>query len=448
MCGPLKVLSSSFWALAEPELELLLPQPTANRTVRTLTRIAAASRNAPVRLAMQLPPQLSHLHWRECSIGSVRRSLLVLLAVAAFPIQCSRGAGAGPRSRWPRQHPKRPVRARAGGHPCPGAASRAGARGESPRGAGRRHGRGRQAQAQAPPGDRLLGAGQAAADRCHHAGGLPAGQRRLRPRARDREAAARHPPDRARRCHGDRAPDRRQRTADALAAAGVVRDPRRQRPWWTTGPLLSSDQRVEFAGSQLVWEYYPGQGIQLQVLGSFGKADGLYTGGPNDYPALEQLLSELIPLAAQRGGGLTWEYYFNFDGGRAPWTSAMSQATGLEALSRAYQATANPYYLQRRRPGAAGIHLPRRRPGWRSIRRSARGTCSTRSHRKTSIINAFLQTLIGLYSYAKVSGNTEAQQAVCGRQRRGGSPRCRASTRAPGRCTSPGSRTTSATTSW
>ena len=52
------------------------------------------------------------------------------------------------------------------------------------------------------------------------------------------------------------------------------------RQWWTTGPLLSSGQRVEFAGSQLVWEYYPGQGIQLQVLGTFGKADGLYTGGP------------------------------------------------------------------------------------------------------------------------------------------------------------------------
>ena len=47
--------------------------------------------------------------------------------------------------------------------------------------------------------------------------------------------------------------------------------------WWTHGPLLAADQRVEFPGSQLVWEYYPGQGIQLQVLGSFGKANGLYS---------------------------------------------------------------------------------------------------------------------------------------------------------------------------
>ena len=53
----------------------------------------------------------------------------------------------------------------------------------------------------------------------------------------------------------------------------------------------------------------------------------------------------MIPLAARRGGGLTWEYYFHFDGGAPPWTSAMSQATGLEALGRAYPATGKPHYL-------------------------------------------------------------------------------------------------------
>ena len=49
--------------------------------------------------------------------------------------------------------------------------------------------------------------------------------------------------------------------------AGAVPDAGATSQWWTTGPLLAADQRVEFAGSQLVWEYYPGQGIQLQVLG-------------------------------------------------------------------------------------------------------------------------------------------------------------------------------------
>ncbi|MGO9820118.1 MAG: D-glucuronyl C5-epimerase family protein [Solirubrobacteraceae bacterium] len=179
--------------------------------------------------------------------------------------------------------------------------------------------------------------------------------------------------------------------------------------WWTTGPLLASGQRVEFAGSQLVWEYYPGQGIQLQVLGSFGKANGLFTAGPANYKAMEQLLAELIPLAAQRGGGLTWEYYFNFDGGKPPWTSAMSQATGLEALSRAYQATGNPYYLT-----VAGEALPVFTVG-PPAGVGVKTALGTRFLQYTFaphvwIINAFLQTLIGLQAYARVSGNPEAQK--------------------------------------
>ena len=56
-----------------------------------------------------------------------------------------------------------------------------------------------------------------------------------------------------------------------------------------------------------MWDYYPGQGIQLQVLGTFGKADGLYSAGASQYGALTQLLAQMVPLAAQRGGGLTWE---------------------------------------------------------------------------------------------------------------------------------------------
>jgi hypothetical protein len=179
------------------------------------------------------------------------------------------------------------------------------------------------------------------------------------------------------------------------------------RQWWTTGPLLSSGERVEFAGSQLVWEYYSGQGIQLQVLGSFGKADGLYTSGASGYPALEQLLSELIPLAARRGGGLTWEYYFNFDGGSPPWTSAMSQATGLEALSRAYEATKNPYYLT---VAAQAVPIFTQAPPTGVDVETPLGTrfLQYTFAPQLSIINAFLQALIGLYDYAQVSGNPTA----------------------------------------
>jgi D-glucuronyl C5-epimerase C-terminus len=196
-----------------------------------------------------------------------------------------------------------------------------------------------------------------------------------------------------------------QLSASRLRALFLTLD--RNRRWWTSGPLLRSGQLVEFAGSQLVWEYYAGQGIELQPLATFGKADGLYTAGPADYPRLHALLAQMTPLAARRAGGLSWEYYFHFDGGNPPWTSAMSQATGLEALSRAFTAFGERAYLDIARralpifsvrpPIGVGIKTPL---GRRFVLYSfAPGA---------AIINGFLQALIGLHDYAQASGDRVA----------------------------------------
>ncbi len=229
-----------------------------------------------------------------------------------------------------------------------------------------------------------------------------------------------------RRLHGTRASELGGVTQNlqGIAAGGLLTPSRlpalfltleRNQQYWTTGPLLSYGQRVEFSGSQLVWEYYPGQGIELTVLGSFAKADGLYAAGPSEYPAMQALLGELIPLAARRGGGLTWEYYFRFDGGKPPWTSAMSQGTALEALTRGYEALqpgAEPQdvdYLGlahqalpifSRQPGlGVGVPTPL---GKRYVQYSFAPS------RGVEVINAFLQSLIGLYDYAQVSGDPQA----------------------------------------
>jgi hypothetical protein len=204
----------------------------------------------------------------------------------------------------------------------------------------------------------------------------------------------------------------------AIAAAGRLSPSRlpvlfetlaRNRQWWTSGPLLSYGQRVEFKGSELVWEYYPGQGIELQELGSFGKADGFYTGGPSYYPRLKRILSELIPLAAKRAGALTWEYYFNFDGGSPPWTSAMSQGTALDALTRAYQAFHDPAYLQVAAK-ALGIFRTPPQTGVRVATPAGARYLQYSFAPGVSIINGFLQSLIGLYDYAHVSGDPAAQK--------------------------------------
>src|SRR5205085_11874674 len=87
-----------------------------------------------------------------------------------------------------------------------------------------------------------------------------------------------------------------QLTPARLLALFLTLDSNRR--WWTSGPIPSARQLIEFQGSQLAWEYYPGQGIELQVLATFGRADGMYTAGRSHYAQLRQLLDEMIPLAA------------------------------------------------------------------------------------------------------------------------------------------------------
>jgi hypothetical protein len=196
-----------------------------------------------------------------------------------------------------------------------------------------------------------------------------------------------------------------QLTASRLPALFLTLN--RNRQWWTTGPIPAADQRIQFTGSQIVYQYYPGQGIQIQALGTFGEANGFYTAGRSMYPALKQVLAEMLPLAAERAGGLAWEYYFSFDGGAPPWTSAMSQATGIEALTRAFKAFDDPSYLAIAKQGLPLFHA--QPPLGVAVPTSA----GTRYVQYTfapgaSILNAFLQSLIGLYDYSQASGDHDA----------------------------------------
>lgn len=200
----------------------------------------------------------------------------------------------------------------------------------------------------------------------------------------------------------------------------------RNREWWTTQPVPGANQIINFAGSQIDWEYYPGQGIELQELANFFKISWLFTHGPasDHYQRGSSLLSEMLGLATRRAGGITWEYFFNFDGGVPPWTSAMSQGTAIEALANAYTALGNPKYLSiahqalpvLRTSPPLGVDVRTRR-GIRFVQ------YSFDPPRRHEVINAFLQTLVGLHDYAQASGdpiawhlfnagNTEAEHEV------------------------------------
>ena len=74
-------------------------------------------------------------------------------------------------------------------------------------------------------------------------------------------------------------------------------------------------QRVTFEGSELIWQYVPGQGLQLHPLANFGKLNAYAKGRKRNNARNTLLLDELLAIAVPRGGGLAWEYYFTFDGG-------------------------------------------------------------------------------------------------------------------------------------
>jgi len=194
----------------------------------------------------------------------------------------------------------------------------------------------------------------------------------------------------------------------------------RNRQWWTTGPLPSSGAHVSFPGSRLVWEYYAGQGIEIQWLATFGEANGYYLSGNSDN-ALRQVLQEAIPLAASRAGGIAWEYLFEFDGGSPPWTSALSQGTALQALARAYQRLRETQFLQGAESALAifkvapptGVSVARPGGDW-----YAQYTYAPHDY----ILNGFIQSLVGLYDFTSISGSQlgerlfEAGDAVARRE--------------------------------
>jgi hypothetical protein len=192
---------------------------------------------------------------------------------------------------------------------------------------------------------------------------------------------------------------RKKLTASRIAPLWLTLE--RNLQWWSTGKSLGSGQRVEFAGSELVWQYYPGQGLQLQMLGNFGKLNGLWSS--HDDARLDFMVDELLPLAAERAGGVAWEYYFTFGGGKPPWVSGLAEGTAVEALARAAtRLHREPEILpvaQKalgifRRKTPTGVRVPAQHGDHYAIYSFAPGL---------RVLNGFIQSLVGLYDYARLS---------------------------------------------
>ncbi len=206
---------------------------------------------------------------------------------------------------------------------------------------------------------------------------------------------------------------------DQVAAAGMLTPARlpglgvtldRNRDWWTTGPLLSDGQRVGFPGSQLVWQYYAGQGIEIQWLGTFGKANGYFLAGRAHDADLTALLDEAVALATRRAGGIAWEYDFHFDGGAPAWVSGLAQGTAIQSLARAAVRFARPGYFDAAHSGL-GVFATAPPEGVRVATAAGAHYLIYSFAAGERVLNGFVQSLVGLYDYAGLA-NSDAGRAL------------------------------------
>jgi hypothetical protein len=183
---------------------------------------------------------------------------------------------------------------------------------------------------------------------------------------------------------------------------------RRNKQFWPLNAVPAPGTRVVFTGSPVYVEYYPGEGLQIQPLANFGKANAAWSACRADANTtcskLRNLLDVMLALGSQRGAFTAWEYFFDFEGGVPPWMSGMAQGTGIQALSRAYALTGDVRY---RDAAAAAIPAFETAPPLGVAVPASGGThfLMYSYAPQLFIFNGFLQALIGLDDYRDYTGD-------------------------------------------
>jgi hypothetical protein len=204
--------------------------------------------------------------------------------------------------------------------------------------------------------------------------------------------------------------------ADSMAARGELTPARlpavsltleRNTEWWSSAAVPVNGQRLVFDGTRVIWQYYRGQGLQLQMLANFAQANALWSSKKRT--PLRELVDELTPLGTVRGdGSIAWEYYFRFGGGAPPWSSSIAQGTAVQSLGRAGALLSQPAYTDL---AARSLALFEQPPPSGVRRDTADGAFYLiySFAPKLLVLNAHLQAVIGLYDFAALTGDPRAE---------------------------------------
>jgi PKD repeat protein len=152
----------------------------------------------------------------------------------------------------------------------------------------------------------------------------------------------------------------------------------------------------------LVFRNYAGAGYQFQPLLSFAALNNEVLQRRCD--AARRLASALLARAVRSGDAVYWEYDFSFEGGPVPWRSGFAQVVAAQALARAGVMLRDPALSAAAAASFRGLR--------RTLLMGLAGGFWVREYGFTDqvILNAQLQSIISLDSYAAVAESAAARR--------------------------------------
>jgi hypothetical protein len=181
--------------------------------------------------------------------------------------------------------------------------------------------------------------------------------------------------------------------------------------WKDRKGAVAYGTRTTFPGSQIIYEFYPGSGWQLQPLANFGKLNGLLKLRRPRAGQLESYADELLQTGVTRHGFLAFEYYFPWSGGPPGWVSGMATATGMQALSTLAGRDRDARYSS---AAHSMLGVFEAGPPWGIELQRPEGLFFLQYSQDPSLLvgNAYAQSILGLDTYATNSGDSTAAGLV------------------------------------
>ena len=146
----------------------------------------------------------------------------------------------------------------------------------------------------------------------------------------------------------------------------------RNREWWAKAGPPGSGARLRFDGSRVIFQYFPGKGLQFHPLANFGQANGYWTGKRNS--DLRSLLDDLVVPVGRAGRVRHLGVLLRLRRVAAV-DLGMAQGTAVQALARGGAAAPRPRLTSRWRsargapssaPTPTGVHSVQGQDDWYS----------------------------------------------------------------------------------